>query len=212
MPDYEYHIFISYRRMDNDWICWTRDCFKRPLETLLRPALGNIRIFFDEQIETGSSWPLRLATAHARSQIMIPILCRDYFNSDWCRLELALMYEREQKLNYRSIKNPEALILPFIIDDGDCFPIEIQAIQSESIHKFANPFMRKGTPSHANFAERLRTCCGRIENAIQSAPPFDPAWENENYDHFKEMFRIKLPAHKIVPSLSLLTSSVSRKL
>lgn len=211
MMDYEYHIFISYRRMDSDWIRWTRDCFKRPLESLLRPALGNIRVFFDEQIETGSSWPLRLATAHARSQIMIPILCRDYFNSDWCRLELALMYERERKLNYRSISKPDVLILPFIIDDGSCFPAEVQDIQSESIHEFANPFMCKDSPRQENFAQHLRTCCGRIEGALQSAPPFDPAWENENFNYFKDMFRIKLDAHKIVPSLSLPTSSVLPK-
>lgn len=209
MTDYEHHIFISYRRMDPEWIRWTRDCFKRPLESLLRPALGNVRIFFDEQVETGASWPLRLATAHARSRILIPILCRDYFNSDWCRLELALMYDRERKLNYRSVDNPEVLILPFIIDDGDCFPDEVQEMQGEPIHSFANPFMCKDSPRQEDFAQHLKTCCHRIENALQSIPPFDPTWQAQNYEQFREMFRIKRAAHKALPNLSLPISPVS---
>lgn len=37
--------------MDEDWVRWTRDNFVRPLRSLLRPALGDVRIFLDEQIE-----------------------------------------------------------------------------------------------------------------------------------------------------------------
>ncbi len=70
MADYEHDIFISYRRMDEEWIHWTRNNFLRPLRSLLRPALGNVGIFVDDQIETGASWPARLARALARSRLL----------------------------------------------------------------------------------------------------------------------------------------------
>src|SRR5262245_28673833 len=112
MADYEHHIFISYRRMDDEWVRWTRENFVRTLRSLLRPALGSVSIYMDEQIETGASWPAHLAHAHARSRLLVPILSRDYFSSDWCRLELSLMFHREKQLCFRTPANPAVLILP----------------------------------------------------------------------------------------------------
>ena len=96
---YEYDFFISYRRSDDDWVRWTQEHFVRLLRSLLRPALGQVRVFVDQDIEAGTAWPPRLAQALARSRLMVPILCRDYFRSDWCQLELALMYHREQAVH-----------------------------------------------------------------------------------------------------------------
>ena len=204
MSDYEHHIFISYRRMGHDWVRWTRDNFVRPLRSLLRPALGKVDIFFDEQIETGASWPAYLARAHAHSRLLIPVLSRDYFNSDWCRLELALMHHREKQLGYRTAENPEVLILPFVIDDGHCFPPEVQAMQAENIHNFANPCMRMDSQRQEDFAEHLRRWCPRVERALRSVPIFDMEWQRVASDQFNEMFRIKVEAQKTLPSLSLL--------
>ena len=207
MADYEHHIFLSYRRMDEDWVRWTRDNFVRPLRSLLRPALGNVRIFLDEQIEAGVSWPARLAAAHTRSRLLIPVLSRDYFNSDWCRLELALMCEREKRLGFRTPGKPQVLILPFVIDDGNCFPPEVQAMQGEAIHKFANPCMCTNTPSQEAFAEHLRQWCPRVEQALEAVPPFDPLWESLAQDQFSQMFRIKTEQVKTLPGLSLLPNN-----
>jgi hypothetical protein len=204
MADYEYHIFISYRRMDEEWVRWTRENFVRPLRSLLRPGLGDVRIFIDEQIETGTSWPDYLARALAHSRLLIPILSRDYFNSDWCRLELALMRHREKEMGYRTITNPAVLVLPFVIDDGHFFPAEVQSMQGEPIHKFANPCMRSDSPRQEEFAEHLRKWCPRIESAIVSVPPFDPVWETTVHDQFTEMFKIKMASVKTLPALSLL--------
>jgi hypothetical protein len=190
--------------MDEDWVRWTRNNFARPLRSLLRPALGDVRIFLDEQIETGASWPARLAAAHTRSRLLIPILSRDYFNSEWCRLELTLMYEREKLLGFRTPVKPHVLILPFVIDDGDCFPSEVQAMQGEKIHQFANPCMCTDTPRQEAFAEHLRQWCPRVEQALQSVPPFDPSWEGLAQDQFSQMFQIKFEKVKTLPGLSLL--------
>lgn len=207
MADYEHHIFVSYRRMDEDWVRWTRENFVRPLRSLLRPALGDVRIFLDEQIETGISWPARLAAAHTRSRLLIPILSRDYFSSDWCRLELALMFKREELLGFRTADKPQALILPFIIDDGESFPPEVQVMQGEGIHKFANPFMCTNTPSQEAFAEHLRQWCPRVAQALELVPPLDPSWGTLAHDQFNQMFRIKTQTLKTLPGLSLLPNN-----
>jgi hypothetical protein len=204
MADYEHHIFISYRRMDEDWIIWTRQNFLRPLRSLLRPALGNVEIFADEQIETGASWPAYLARAHARSRLVIPILSRDYFNSDWCRLELALMHHREKFVGYRTPAQPSVLILPLVIDDGTSFPPEVQDMQGESIHSFAITCMCPDGARQEEFAAHLKQWCPRVEQALQTIPPYDPAWEAVAHAQFTEMFRIKVGAQKTLPSLSLL--------
>lgn len=194
--DYEWDIFISYRRMDEYWIRWTKENFIRPLRSLLRPALGNVRIFVDEQIETGVEWPAYLARALAHSKLLIPILCPDYFNSEWCRLELALMYHRAK--NHSS-----SLIVPFIINDGECFPPEVQALQSERIHDFANPWIRTDSPKQYEFAEYLKTCCPRIQSALQTVPSYDPEWASLAHDQFCGLFTIKTQTQTTVPGLSL---------
>ena len=85
----------------------------------------------DVMIETGASWPDHLALNHARSKLLVAVLSRDYFQSDWCRLELALMYAREKATGLRSRENLSGLIVPLIIDDGNQFPAEIQEIQGQ---------------------------------------------------------------------------------
>lgn len=205
MSDYEYDIFISYRRMNEDWVRWTKENFVRPLRALLLPALGNVRIFFDDQIETGVSWPEHLARAHTRSRLLIPILSRAYFSSEWCRLELALMCEREKQLGLRNPGNPAVLILPFIIDDGDQFPPEVQAMQSEKIHGYANPWIRPDSSTFQEFAQYLQAWCPRLVDALQAVPQFNSGWEALAFDEFSQTFQIQVQSQVTLPGLSLHT-------
>lgn len=203
MAGYEHHIFVSYRRSDEDWVRWTRENFVRPLRSLLRPSLGDVSIFVDENLETGVSWPLRLAQALARSRLLIPVLSRSYFQSDWCRLELAIMYRREQTANFRTAANPWGLIIPVVIDDGDHFPPEIRQIQGDKIHDFANPFIRIDGHKHEAFAEHLRiVLIPSIQTALGKVPPYDPTWEQVSYDQFEKLFQIKTLSQTAVPHLS----------
>ncbi len=204
MEDYEYHIFISYRRSDVDWVRWTRENFVRALRALLIPSVGTIKIFVDESIETGASWPLRLAQALARSRLLVPVLSRDYFQSDWCRLELALMLDREGRCGFRTEANTAGLIFPVIIDDGESFPAEVQAIQSERIHDFANPFMRPDSPKQEALADLLRSrFCPDIHHALPKVPQFDPAWASLASGHFRSSFQISIETQTTLPTLSL---------
>lgn len=204
MADYEHHIFISYRRSDVDWVRWTSENFVRALTSLLRLRLGEVKVFMDEKIEDGASWPNHLALSLSRSRIMVAVLSRDYFQSDWCRLELALMHHRETTGNFRTAKNPWGLIIPVIIDDGDCFPLEVQAMQGEPLHVFANPFMRPDSPKQEALAEVLKNkLCASIEQALEAVPPYDPTWEGLAHKQFEGMFKIHMQSQKIAPSLVL---------
>lgn len=204
MPEYENHIFISYRRSDADWVRWTRENFVRALIALLRLRLGTVKAFMDETIEDGSSWPNHLALSLSRSRVMVAVLSRDYFQSDWCRLELALMHHRELTGKYRTPENPWGLIIPVIIDDGNCFPPEVQAMQAEQLHLYANPFMRPDSPMQEAFAEAIKNkLCASIERALAASPPYDPTWEKLAHKQFEGVFRIHMQTQKTVPSLIL---------
>jgi hypothetical protein len=204
MSEYEYHIFLSYRRSDKHWTRWARENVAEALETLLRPALGEVKIFVDGQIDTGMSWPSSLARALARSRLLVPLLSRDYFNSEWCRLELALMREREQRCSLRCMSNPAVLIVPFVYDDGQCFPVEVQEMQAKEIHDYANPFVRPDSPSFEHFAEVLRRECPRIVSALETVPAFNPEWENLASEQFLQRFQIAAATQTTLPKLSLL--------
>lgn len=135
---------------------------------------------------------------------MVAILSRDYFQSTWCRLELALMYHREQLVKFRTPENPFGLIIPVVIDDGDCFPIEIQEMQCESLHSFANPFIRIDSPKQEELAEILRQkICPTIEQALRTVPSFDPDWERIACREFESMFKVTRQTQKTLPSLRL---------
>lgn len=203
MPDYEYDIFISYRRSNADWVRWTKENFTRALDGVLRPSLGNIRVFVDEELETGVSWPISLAAKLARSRLLVPILSRDYFQSEWCRLELALMLHREKACQLRCLGKPHGIVIPVVIDDGDCFPAEVQAIKPRSLHSFANPFMRPDSPRQEALAEELMKICSHIEHAHKECPKFDQGWEQIVYDNFREVFKIAIPTQETVPQLVL---------
>jgi hypothetical protein len=204
MTDYEHDIFISYRRSDVDWVRWTRENFVRALNSLLRVRLGQIKVFVDDTIDDGASWPNHLAMSLSRSRIMVAVLSRDYFQSDWCRLELALMHHREKTCNLRTAENPWGLIIPVVIDDGNCFPPEVQAMQGEQLHSFANPFMRPDSPKQEAMAEVLRNkLCASIERALAATPAFDPAWEQVAHKQFEGVFKIHMQSQNTVPSLVL---------
>jgi len=205
MTDYEHHIFVSYRRSDDDWVRWTRDNFVRALRSLLQPRLSRVKIYTDERIETGSTWPHDLAQNHSRSRLLVALLSRDYFESDWCCLELALMHRRERLAKLRTADNTGGLIIPVVIDDGDCFPEAIKAMQPLPLHDFANPFMRSDSPKQEALAELLHErLCPAIEHALGIVPKFDPAWERIAHKKFVKVFRIQSKSQITMPKLKLI--------
>lgn len=114
------------------------------------------------------------------------------------------MHERERSLGFRSGTNPAGLIIPVVIDDGDCFPIEVKAMQCQPFHEFANPFIRVDSPKQEALAEVLRNgLCPAIDKALKSIPPFDPAWEQIAHKQFENTFRIQTQTQISLPPLML---------
>src|SRR5205823_9703130 len=61
---YEYDVFISYLRTASDISAWIRHHFHpRLLEVLGNNRYEDVRIFFDDQVRVGSSWPAELSSA-----------------------------------------------------------------------------------------------------------------------------------------------------
>src|SRR5262249_27452321 len=98
LMSYTYDVFVSYRQMPG-WDRWTKHWFREQLETWLHPKTSTPRIYFDRiEMENGQPWPSELRVAHARSKVLVPVLCRSYFDSLWCRYELTTMIERMKLL------------------------------------------------------------------------------------------------------------------
>jgi hypothetical protein len=202
MCDYEHHLFISYRRSDKLWTRWARENVADGLKRFLLPAFGDVSVFVDDQIEAGSPWPNHLARALARSRLLVPLLCRDYFRSQWCTLELKLMMERQRLCGLSTGANDTVLIIPFVYDDDESFPPEIRAIQSEQIHVYANPYVRPDTPNYEPFSEFLKASCEGLKKRLKAVPAFDPTWERIAREQFQESFQLSQPRQSSLPSLS----------
>ena len=107
-------VFLSYRREKHAWTPWTRETFKRALESCLQRDLGRpATVFFDEQIPMGVDYVNHLAQRLAASRVIVPLLSKDYFSSDWCVHELDLMFERAQGAE---------IIIPVLVHDGEIIP------------------------------------------------------------------------------------------
>jgi hypothetical protein len=166
-----------------------------------------VKVWTDKEIKPGESWPDKLAEAHARSRLFVPLLSRDYFDSGWCRLEWSLMIYRQNLCKLHCPSDPPVLIIPFVYDDGEHFPAEVQALQWVCIHEYRNPFVVKGSPTFERFTEFLMRECPRFEEALSTVPEFDPAWETVARRRFRELFRAeavtrRARTQKTLPPLS----------
>ena len=94
------------------------------------------------------------------------------------------------------------------VDDIASFPPEVQAMQGEPLHKFANPFIRMDSPKQEQLAETLRQrVCPNVERSLQRVPPFDPAWQHLAHEQFEGLFAIVSQTQKTVPEITLQKST-----
>lgn len=167
MP-YSNDVFISYRREDYAWTPWARDIFKPALNAWLQRELGNAPdIFIDEQVPVGADYVESLARALATSKVMVAILSKDYFRSDWCIHELDLMMERAGGRN---------LIIPIVVHDGEVIPDAVHKLQHADFKRFANPALSVAGSLHAEFWEAIRVIAPRVRDAIAEVPAYDSRW------------------------------------
>jgi len=159
------------------------------------------KIFIDENIAEGHSWPHELAHALGRSKVLVALWTPTYFNSQWCTSELAHMYAREQRCGYRTVEHPHGLIIPALLQNGENFPLKARSIQMKDLQGCANVWLAPDSPKKEELSQRIREWTPQIVQAIRHAPDFDPMWQNLAFDSFLNLFTGIPPEQKILLGL-----------
>jgi hypothetical protein len=111
------------------------------------------------------------------------------------------MYAREQALGFRTLENPQSLIVPASIHDGDTFPEIVQKIQRCDLTNYSNVRIADNSPTHEALAACIRNWVPDIVTAIEKAPVFNEKWEQLAYNNFISQFRKKSGNQVILPNL-----------
>jgi hypothetical protein len=181
-------VFLSYRRT-NEWLRFVTRHFLPKFKHWLDNHLGrSCSIFFDgRDIETGASWPHRLASGVAHSRIMVCLWSSEYFSSDWCSAELAQMLERRRSLAGSS--GPLPLILAVVMHDCEDLDPRLGDIQVFDLKDYCNHWIADGSPMAERLAAEIEKFARDVARALQQAPEHDPAWENLATDEFVRIYR-----------------------
>jgi hypothetical protein len=127
--DYEYEIFLSYRRSDTVGP-WVKTHLEPRLSARLNEiAPGQIRISCDFQMESGARWPDELKRRLRLSGLLLTVWSADYFRSAWCMAEWRSFKEREQMLGLFGAQQTKGLVYPIRYADGDYFHPEAKITQ-----------------------------------------------------------------------------------
>lgn len=197
---YHHDVFISYRREENTWTSWVDEIFKRDLETYLQQDFGDdVDVFLDGKIPVSVNYVNHLAGALAKSKVMIALLSRAYFRSDWCVHELDLMIGRE------------GIVFPIVVHDGDYIPDDVAQLQSADFAKYAFPALRGDGPLYAEFWKSLKPVAQQIALAIDTAPAFEMQWENNFQERFKDVYAASRESRRVPPTNFTLKADSQQK-
>jgi hypothetical protein len=192
--DYQYDIFISYRRDDLTKV-WIEKHFMPLLGSHVYYELGRHPSFYiDEQLEIGTNWPLSLGIALGTSRTIISLWSKTYLNSVWCTCEISHMLEREIRAGFRTIDRPGGLVFPAVIHDGETMPINLSSIQKVEIQDCFNVKMSPDSPKAELLSEKLRPLGKSIADAIGEAPEFQKDWKIDAANAFYKQFFIEIEA------------------
>jgi hypothetical protein len=200
VSDYTYDVFISYPRR-GETALWVRAHFEPALRHSLALELDrDPKIYFDQKIKPGTTWPIELGRKLARSRVLVSLWTRNYLRSEWCALELAHMLGRERETGRRSVKYPNGVITIPIIHDGATIPEDLRMIQAFEIKKYFNPRMRKDSKKAEGLYDVLMEKAESLAELVEGAPNWRPQWSKEAVDDFLQLFKKQLlPANASRP-------------
>lgn len=185
---YQHDIFISYRR-DDLTRAWIDKIFIPPLSSHIFYELGSHpKFYIDEQLESGTTWPLSLGTALGTAKTIIPLWSKTYLNSIWCTCEISHMLEREIKTGFRTLQQPDGLVFPTIIHDGETMPINLSSIQKVEIQDFFNVKMSPDSPKAELLTDKLKPLGKAIARSIGNAPVWQADWKIDAANAFYQQF------------------------
>lgn len=199
---YEWDVFLSYRRFGL-WPVWVGKRFFPLFNHWLGEELGrNARVFWDADLETGSTWPVALATKLATSRVLVPLWSRQYFNSTWCKTEFALMCAREEMCGF-SPHQESRLIVPAILHDGDDFPPSAREIQAARLQEYSNVLVADNSQTLEELSDQIRNWVPDVVVAIERAPAFDASWQTLAVNRFMAEFEVPKAKQVELPSLAI---------
>ena len=167
--EYEHNIFLSYAH-GKVWSPWVKDTFVPRLQAYLELEVGPVEISVDYQIDPGANWSENLHRRVAKSQIMLPLLSANYFHREWCRREMALMFEREKNLGLVGSDENYGLLIPVRLGDGLSFPDLISRVQYIDFEDFADPDLPAGSYRAAEFNSLLKKLAKAIGRTLPRVP------------------------------------------
>lgn len=198
--DYEWDVFISYRRYDK-WIAWINKYFLKMLHDSLQIELKkkNVRIFVDQHnLVEGGDWPASLCDELGHSRILLPLFCAGYWDSQWCKRELALMLEREERCGIRA--NPKrGLIVPILIHDGEIRPKLVTKIHTFVADKNHVGTHVSGKVGLERFVNRVAV---RIAEHTLHCPSFSDEFGKYDVNAFFTQLAPNLPPHNEFPGIA----------
>lgn len=182
MP-YQHDIFMSYMH-DEQMAPWVHQHLGPFTRSFVGNALGRpVSLFIDRAgILSGDSWPQRLKGALAQSRCLVAVWSPLYFGSEWCRRECRTMLHRETQLGYRTNAKPSGLIMPVNVFDEEFFPETARNIQWLDCRKYwivGDGFSK--TERYVDFQDLLREWAGTVAQAINTAPPWQECWLQDDW-------------------------------
>lgn len=203
---FRYDVFLSYSR-GQSWPSFVTDHLRPILDHWLGSELGtDVRIFHDvNSIATGQRWPRQIAESLAGSRVMVALFSRNYFQSEWCRRELAAMMSRAERLHEQGFD--DQVVFPLAIHDcheAD-LPEVVRPIQILPIHSYADPFMHRESARRENLSQALRPFCDQIARRVEQIDDAMYMWPPGDDTEFR---RLLIPAPRSRPAIPVLGRSL----
>jgi hypothetical protein len=203
---YEYDVFLSYSRAGG-WSDWVIAHFRPIVQHWLTSELGReAQIFQDTRdIVPGDRWPERIENALGSSKIMIALLSRNYFSSEWCVRELGSMYARAEHFRENGLSG--RIIFPVAIHDSDPneVPELVRSLEIKGIQDFCDPFMHPKGDTREQLSSALRAFCRHAAMEIESLPANSAQWRPADPLRYVNSLHISFKHQTSRPSLGSTT-------
>jgi len=180
---YRWDVFLSYPRRP-DVHRWVANVLQPQIEeNLQNSGIGReVTIFRDEtEIEAGSIWPPKLSAEHARSRVILAVLCFAYFESGWCCSEWKAAEHRDGAADTTSV------IVPVRFNDLGSDTIEalpkpwmkaVKARMARDLFRYSQVVNRlSDTELSLKFREEIADLCLKtLKPRILNAPEWNKHW------------------------------------
>lgn len=177
-PDYDFDLFISYRRQE---FCrqWVRDEFVPQFRSRLEAELGGTpEIFYDEtSVNDGEIIREKVLQALAKSACILTILSRAYFTSNWCLAEWKTFETRAEMEGLH--KKGKSLIVPVQWQDGKHYAEHVgaSAMQGRDFREFRLVGIGwHESRGYVDYQKSLNKLAKLVATLIENAPAFKDEW------------------------------------